>query len=280
MNKQQAQLIAEISDKYDIEVSLDSKNENVHLTKFSDIQVYSSFDAAKHYLNALIIEQQYLKNSEHDFQNFDLFKNLPQPSTPSNIIVTADESQSVLKIDNKADLFAFPVFLVFTSLGNVCKVQNTNLLNIQRVIERCEMEPGEKPLYVTATKNYSGFMIAAFQNGKVAKISMKSFVTEFNRKKLKNAFNTESKLIFIEYFNQESDLAAMSSINKVMVFNTAKINVVDSRTTKGVQVMKSKDFSLMLKMKRLEQVKFENSDYYRNDSLNVVGYYLKDGDIF
>jgi len=279
MNNQQAQLIAEIAEKYDVVYELIDKEDDNCMIKFLNQHSFSSYDAAKYYLNALILEQQYVKNPEKDFSNFDLFKNLPHKSS-GNIIVTTEETQSILKIDNKAELFTFPVFLVFTSMGNVCKVQNVNLLNSQRIIERCELDAGEKPIYITATKSYSGFLIAAFQNGKVAKISMKSFVTEFNRKKLKNAFNTESKLIFIECFQEENDLVAMSNINKVMVFNTAKINVVDSRTTKGVQVMKSKDFSLMTKMKRLDQVSFADIAYYRNESLNVVGYYLKEGDVF
>ena len=43
--------------------------------------------------------------------------------------------------------------------------------------------------------------------------------------------------------------------------------------------MKSKDGSTMAKIKKLEQVKFQEPNYYRREEgLNVVGFYLKQGD--
>ena len=108
---------------------------------------------------------------------------------------------------------------------------------------------------------------------------MESFKTEYTRKKLRNAFNSESRLIFIEHVEHDIDLVAMSSIKKVVLFNTSLINPVESRTTKGVQVMKPKAGSSMIKVKRLESVKFTDPEYYRrNDSLNAIGFYLKPGD--
>ena len=65
-------------------------------------------------------------------------------------------------------------------------------------MQKIEFEPEEKPIYLTGEKKYKGFLIVAFENGKIGKISMKGFQTEFNRKKLKNAYNSESRLIFIE----------------------------------------------------------------------------------
>lgn len=183
------------------------------------------------------------------------------------------------KMKTTTNLFSFPEILVFTTLHNVYKVQNRGMNNQAQVISEIEFETGEKPIYLTGTKNYSGYLIVVFQNGKAGKISMTSFETEHNRKKLKNAFNDESKLIFIEHIEDDIDLVILSSINKVVLFNTSKINPVESRTTKGVQVMKQKDNSVMTKVKKLNQVKLQNPEYYRKDeSLNVVGYYLLHGD--
>ena len=108
---------------------------------------------------------------------------------------------------------------------------------------------------------------------------MDSFQTEYARKKLKNAFNNESRLLFIELIEHDIDLVTVSSIKKVVLFNTAQINPVGSRATKGVQVMKAKGGSSMIKVKRLEQTKLTEPEYYRkSETLNVVGYYLKQGD--
>jgi DNA gyrase subunit A len=169
--------------------------------------------------------------------------------------------------------------LVFTSFCNVYKVQKKEIIDKLQALQKIDLEPGEKPIYLTGEKKYEGFLIVAFENGKIGKISTDSFQTEYARKKLKNAFNSESRLIFIELIEQDIDLVAVSSINKIVLFNTSQINPVGSRTTKGVQLMKSKDGSSMIKVKRLENTKLTEPEYYRkSETLNVVGYYLKQGD--
>jgi len=169
--------------------------------------------------------------------------------------------------------------LVFTSLCNVYKVQKKELMDRYQALQKIDLEPGEKPIYLTGEKRYKGFLIVAFENGKIGKISMESFQTEYARKKLKNAFSSESRLIFIELIENDIDLVAMSSIKKVVLFNTSLINAVGSRSTKGIQVMKPKDGSSMIRVKRLENTKLTEPEYYRKgDSLNAIGFYLKPGD--
>ena len=171
--------------------------------------------------------------------------------------------------------------LVFTSLCNVYKVQKKELIDKLHALQKIDLEPGEKPIYLTGDKRYKGFLIVAFENGKIGKISMDSFQTEYARKKLKNAFNSESRLIFIELIEHDIDLVSLTSIKKVVLFNTSQINAVGSRSTKGVQVMKSKDGSSMIKVKRLENTKLIDPEYYRkSESLNAIGFYLKPGDQF
>ena len=169
--------------------------------------------------------------------------------------------------------------LVFTSLCNVYKVQKKELADKFQALQKIDTEPGERPVYLTGEKRYKGFLIVAFENGKIGKITMDSFQTEYARKKLKNAFNNKSRLIFIELIEHDIDLVAMSSIRKVVVFNTSLINPVGSRSTKGVQLMKPKAGSSMIKVKRLENTKLADPEYYRKgDSLNAIGFYLKPGD--
>jgi DNA gyrase/topoisomerase IV subunit A len=202
-------------------------------------------------------------NSREVPNEADSHNSIHSPSTPIKI---SDDSNS-----NE--------ILVFTSLNNVYKVQKKEIIDKLQALQKIEFEAGEKPIYLTGEKRYKGYLIVAFENGKIGKIAMNSFQTEYNRKKLKNAFNSESKLIFIELTEHDIDLVTMSSIKKVVLFNTAHINAVESRTTKGVQVMKPKDGSSMIKVKRLEHTKLTEPEYYRkSESLNAVGYYLKQGD--
>jgi len=169
--------------------------------------------------------------------------------------------------------------LVFTSFCNVYKVPKKEIYNIHQAMEKAELEAGERAIYITGDKGYTGYLIVAFENGKIGKITMNSYSTEYSRKKLRNAFNNESDLIFIELIESDIDLVTMSNIKKVVLFNTSLINPVGSRTTKGVQVMKQKDGSSMTKVKRADQSELTEPEYYRkSEGLNVVGYYLKKGD--
>jgi DNA gyrase subunit A len=169
--------------------------------------------------------------------------------------------------------------LVFTTMNNVYKVPKKGLSDKVQALGKIDFEPGEKPIYLTGEKGYTGFLIVAFENGKIGKISMISYQTEYSRKKLKNAFSSDSKLIFIEHIEHDIDLVAVSNINKVVLFNTSQINPVESRNTKGVQVLKQKSGSSMTKVKRAEHTKLNDPEYYRkSEGLNVVGYYLKKED--
>ena len=169
--------------------------------------------------------------------------------------------------------------LVFTSLCNVYKVNKKELMDKFQALQKIDLEPGEKPIYLTGEKRYKGFLIVAFENGKIGKISMDSFQTDYARKKLKNAFSSESRLIYIELIEHDINLVTLSNIKKVVLFNTSQINAVGSRLTKGVQVMKPKDGSLMIKVNRLENTKLSDPEYYRkSESLNAIGFYLKPGD--
>jgi len=187
------------------------------------------------------------------------------------------QPETRIKIDT--NVLTYSEVLVFTTFYNVYKIQNNAFTSSGQILSQILFEAGEKPIYMTGTSTYSGYLIAAFENGKVAKINFSSYETETKRKKLNSAYGNESKLIFIEHIIDDIDLVALSSINKVVLFNTSQINPVGSRTTKGFHVVKAKDGSKVLKVKKLEQVKFADPEYYRK-GLNTVGYYLKPEDSF
>ncbi len=193
-------------------------------------------------------------------------QNLKTMQSASTTIKVSDDSNS-------------SEILVFTSLCNVYKVKKNELKEKYQALQKIDLETGEKPIYLTGEKRYKGFLIVAFENGKIGKISMESYQTEYARKKLRNAFSNESRLIYIELIEHDIDLVTMSSIKKVVLFNTSQINAVGSRSTKGVQVMKQKDGSSMIRVKRLENTKLTEPEYYRkSESLNAIGFYLKPGD--
>ena len=182
------------------------------------------------------------------------------------------------KTKKSTNVSSFSEFLVFTSMQNVHKIKSKGFISRTEALKKIELANGEKQVYATGTNNYSGFLLVAFENGKIGKISFTSYQTEQNRKKLKNAFNGQSKLIFIEHIENDIDLVVASDKKKIILFNTEKIHPVDSKTSQGVQVMKPKDGSVMTIVKKIDSVKFNDPEYYRTKGINVVGNYLKQGD--
>jgi DNA gyrase subunit A len=193
--------------------------------------------------------------------------------------IPEQQAQPETRIKIDANVLTYSEVLVFTTFYNAYKIQNNAFTSSAQILSQVLFEAGEKPIYMTGTSTYSGYLIAAFENGKVAKINFSSYETETKRKKLNSVYNNESKLIFIEHIIDDIDLVALSSINKVVLFNTSQINAVGSRTTKGFHAVKAKNGSSVLKVKKIDQVKFADPEYYRK-GLNTVGYYLKPGDEF
>ncbi|MCL2592523.1 MAG: topoisomerase IV, partial [Defluviitaleaceae bacterium] len=66
-----------------------------------------------------------------------------------------------------------------------------------------KMDEDEKILYIAATTDFKGFMIFGFENGKIAKITMDSYSTKLNRKKIINAYSNKDKIIFIDYILED-----------------------------------------------------------------------------
>ncbi len=141
------------------------------------------------------------------------------------------------------------------------------------------MEEGERILYMAVTKDYSGYMLFAFENGKVAKVPMKSYETKTNRKKLMAAYSDKVPVASIRFIPEDCELVAFSDNNKVLLFHTAKIAEKTTRSTQGVQVMTQNKGNKLTKVCALEEVTFKEFDAYRTKNIPARGSYLKDEDM-
>ena len=70
------------------------------------------------------------------------------------------------------------------------------------------------------------------------------------------------------------DFVAYSSINKVLLFNTSQITPKTTRNSQGVAVLKSKKGSRLTRIIPLEEIKFNNPEYYRAN-IPAMGKYIK-----
>lgn len=138
------------------------------------------------------------------------------------------------------------------------------------------MDPEEKILFAVATSDYVGHFLFAYENGKMAKIPLSAYETKTNRKVLANAYASHP-LRGIRFLTEEQPLIAVSSINKVLIFDTSQINPKTTRNSVGVQVLKSKNNSTLVAIMNFDQVRLENPDYYRA-KIPAVGTYLKKTD--
>ncbi len=228
--------------------------------------------------NEHLIEDYNLKMflTEHNY-----LKKIPLVSLrsgPEHKLKDDDAIVQELETHNKADLLLFSnkhtVYKLKIYEINDCKASNlgeylTNLL---------QLDNDEKIIYLVATDNYKGHMLFVFENGKAAKIDLNSYATKTNRKKLANAYSDYSTLVSMMYLAEDIELAAFSSIDKVLIFNTSAINPKTTRDSQGVQVLLSKKGSTLRGIKCLSELEFKDLDYYRTKNIPAIGCYLKDED--
>ncbi len=163
----------------------------------------------------------------------------------------------------KAKIYEFPDSKA-SQLGDYLN----NILNL---------EPGEKIIRMHTTDDFKGHFLFAYENGKMSKVPVSSYETKTNRKKLANAYYSESPLVGIFFLEEDMEFAAFSSIDKVLVFNTSQINPKAARDSQGVWVLKSKKGSTLRKILPLGEANLNDPEYYRAN-VPAIGCYLKEED--
>lgn len=183
-----------------------------------------------------------------------------------------DEIVGEFETTNNSDI------LVFTDKQNVYKLKSYELEDhkpstLGEYLPSLLGLKGENILYTTVTNDYKGNLIIGFEDGKVAKIELSAYETKQNRSMLKNAY-ANKKALYFNTIQEDIDVLAMSSIDKVLVFNTAMINSKTSKTTIGVQVMKSKNDSYVTTYLDLDHA--TDVEYYRTAGAGIGKYLRKE----
>lgn len=145
-----------------------------------------------------------------------------------------------------------------------------------------KLDSDENILYVTTTNDYTGNMLFIFENGKIAKVEMKSYYTVQNVKKLTKSINVESKIVEILHIEEDIELVLVSSIGKVLIINTNQVGAKSKRDSQGVNCMKSKDGSVLEKCYTIEEIvgngMSNNSVEYYRGNIGAVGNFMKKED--
>lgn len=219
-------------------------------------------------LKLFLTEQNYLKK----IPLVSLRANPEQKLKDDDVIILEVETHNkaeLLLFSDKMTVYKLKIYDIPDCKASLLGEYLTNLLKLKN---------GERIIYMTATDDYSGNMLFSFESGKCAKISLESYATKTNRKKLANAYYGNSPLVDIRYLSEDTDLVAYSSINKVLIFNTSNISLKTTRNSQGIQVMKEKKGSRMCCVKTIQESGIIDLKYYRTRSIPAVGYYFREGD--
>lgn len=144
------------------------------------------------------------------------------------------------------------------------------------------VEIGDKDniMGMIVTDDFGGDIVFCFENGKMARVPLKSYETKTNRKKLANAFSVKSPLVKMFYLSagEELDLVLFSDKDRAITVNTSRIPLKTTRSTQGISVMTSKKNSVVENVVRAEAAELKNIERFRTKSIPAAGPVVRDED--
>lgn len=200
-------------------------------------------------------------------------KKTPLTSLRGNFAIKVKDGDEIInefETTNNSDI------LIFTDKKNVYKkktyeIEDHKPSQLGEYLQSMLELKDENILFVTVTNDYSGSLLIGFDDGKVAKIDLKAYETKQNRSKLVSAY-ADKNAIYFNHVHDDIDLIAISSIDKVLLFNTSMINPKTSKTTIGVQIQKQKNDSTTVEYVLASQFETDDLEYYRVKSAGIGKY--------
>ena len=126
------------------------------------------------------------------------------------------------------------------------------------------------------TVDYSGFVLFAFENGKIAKVPLSAYATKTNRKRLANAYSGKSRLVEILYCPEDTALLVRTTNNRALLFHTAMILPKATRDTIGVQVVTLKAKAVLDSVVPVDPEQLEQLKKYSVKNIPAAGVLAKD----
>ncbi|MBQ3969821.1 MAG: topoisomerase IV [Clostridia bacterium] len=139
------------------------------------------------------------------------------------------------------------------------------------VAAKLGMDEEEVPVSMIVTKDYDGFMLFGFENGKLAKVPLSAYATKTNRKKLANAYGDKSPLADILFLAEDCDIVMTSTSGRMLLLHSGAIPMKTTRNTQGVAAMRLKKGHVLMKLEKYVEGKFVNPKRYRSKTLPTLG---------
>jgi len=187
-----------------------------------------------------------------------------------------DVMELEVEATNKSELLFFTdKFQVYKSRASDFDDTKASVLG-DFIPAKLGFDEGENVRTMVITTDYSGFVVMAFENGKVAKVPLSAYETKTNRKKLSNAYSDKSNLVELFFINDHADIMLRTSNGRAIIFNTAMLLPKTTRNTIGVQAMTLKANSKLEKVFIVtEKIAQELSKYYTK-TIPAAGSFAKD----
>ncbi len=176
-----------------------------------------------------------------------------------------DEIVQTLEATNASDL------LFFTDRCQVYKAKASDFGDTKASVlgefipARLGMDEGENAVYMAVTKDYAGYLLFFFENGKAAKVDLSAYETKTNRKKLLGAYSDKSPLVSVCQLAEDGEYLVTSSQGRLLLFHSGAIASKSTRSTQGVQVMTLKKSARVLSAVPYAEGRFQKPDRYRKN---------------
>lgn len=191
-----------------------------------------------------------------------------------------DEIVQEVEAQNSSEL------LFFSKLGDVYKLKAYDMPDGKAsqlgefIPNLVEIGDKDNIMGMIVTDNFEGDIVFCFENGKIARVPLKSYETKTNRKKLANAFSAKSPLVKMFYLSsgEETDLVLFSDKGRAVTVNTGRIPLKTTRSTQGISVMTSKKDSIVKTVVTADKAELKNIERFRTKTIPAAGAIVRDED--
>ena len=147
------------------------------------------------------------------------------------------------------------------------------------VSAKLNMDENENVIYMLCLKEYSGYIISAYENGKVAKVLLSSYETKTNRRKLIKSYSDKSPLVKLFHITEDKEIMIKSSAQRLIIFSTGNILPKTTRDTIGVQIMNIKKNQNVEMVYENVSDEITNKNRYRTKTLPALGAVIASEDL-
>ena len=182
-----------------------------------------------------------------------------------------DEITQIIESNNAVDL------LFFSNRGQVYKSKTAEFGDGKASVlgdyvpSKLEFDENENAIYMVETADYSGNMVFIFDNGRIARVPLSSYVTKTNRKKLIKAYCEKFTLHTVLYLKEDCDLLLKSSNGRMLIVNTASIPAKPTKDNGGIAVMTQKKGQRISEVEIYEKGTLDSEHRYRTKNLPAAG---------